>query len=209
MLDELDGHDASQVVRNSYAAGGSHPLHGMIAADMGTLLPDDYLVKVDRASMAHGLEVRPPMLDHEFLELCARIPAKWKVRAGETKWLLKETFRSQLPAPVLWRKKQGFEIPVDEWFRGPLKELYEAYVLTPSAAIFPLINPGEAGRMLISHLKGRARLGSSLWALLSLGVWAERYMPPLSHFIHEWPPVRISDDDSTSVTTPAPTVTAG
>lgn len=187
--DVLEGaadHDVSEVVRRNYAQG-SDTLHGMIAADMGTLLPDDYLVKVDRASMAHGLEVRPPLLDHEFLELCARVPAKFKIKGGETKWLLKESFRGQLPDSVLFRRKQGFEIPVDAWFKGPLRELYRSYVLNPSAAIFPLINPGEAGRMFISHEKGRARLGNSLWSLLSLGVWAERYLPPVTNYIHEWP----------------------
>ena len=69
----------------------------MIAADVATLLPDDFLVKVDRASMAHGLEARPPLLDHELLELAARIPSRFKIQEGQTKWLFKEAFSERCP----------------------------------------------------------------------------------------------------------------
>jgi asparagine synthase (glutamine-hydrolysing) len=80
---EMNGHDPEEIVRQGYAtAPAGDPLGGMIAGDVATLLPDDYLVKVDRASMAHGLEVRPPLLDHELLQLAARIPSPWKIRKG-------------------------------------------------------------------------------------------------------------------------------
>ena len=88
------------------------PLAGMITADVATILPDDFLVKVDRASMAHGLEVRPPLVDHELLELAARIPSRWKVHHGQTKWILKQAARESLPESILRRRKQGFEIPI-------------------------------------------------------------------------------------------------
>src|SRR5205814_10593585 len=118
---ELNGHDPERLVRTEYSqAPANDALGGMIAADVGILLPDDFLVKVDRASMAHGLEVRPPFLDHELLELAARIPSWFKVRAGQTKWILKQTYREQLPSDALWRAKHGFELPVDAWLRGPL-----------------------------------------------------------------------------------------
>src|SRR5204862_7531344 len=111
----LDGHDPARIVRDHYAdAPPGDALGGMIAADVATLLPDDYLVKVDRASMANGLEVRPPLLDHELLELAARIPSRWKVHRGETKWLLKQACRDRLPAAIQRRPKQGFAIPVDD-----------------------------------------------------------------------------------------------
>ena len=107
----------------------------MIAADVATLLPDDFLVKVDRASMACGLEVRPPLLDHELLELAARIPSRCKVRDGETKWIFKQAFRGRrLPAAILGRPKQGFDIPVDAWLRGPLRPMFESAVLEPNAS---------------------------------------------------------------------------
>src|SRR5205085_8262704 len=124
---ELNGHDPEWLVRTEYSqAPANDALGGMIAADVGILLPDDFLVKVDRASMAHGLEVRPPFLDHELLELAARIPSRWKVRAGETKWILKQAYRQRLPAAVVRRRKQGFDVPLDAWFQGPLRQRFEA-----------------------------------------------------------------------------------
>src|SRR5262249_26526732 len=88
--EQLNGHDPEQIVRTSHAqVSPNDALGGMIAADVATVLPDDFLVKVDRASMANGLEVRPPLLDHELLELTARIPSPLKVHNSETKWILK------------------------------------------------------------------------------------------------------------------------
>jgi len=94
----------------------------MLAADVETLLPDDFLVKVDRASMAAGLEARPPLLDHELLELAARIPSRFKVRGGETKWVFKQVCRADLSPDVLDRPKHGFDVPIADWLRGPLRE---------------------------------------------------------------------------------------
>ena len=148
----------------------------MIAADMATLLPDDYLVKVDRASMANGLEVRPPMLDHEFLELCATIPSSMKIRSGEAKWLLREAAKSILPASILDRPKQGFEIPLDTWLRGPLTPIFEDAVLSSSSSISGLIDQSVARRLFALHEKGAGRHGSTLWSLLSLAFWADEHL---------------------------------
>lgn len=153
-------------------------LSGMIAADMATLLPDDYLVKVDRASMAHGLEVRPPMLDHEFLELCARVPSRWKIRNGQTKWLLRETAGSLLPRSVLKRPKQGFEIPLDQWMRGPLQDMFRETVLSKHAALSSLIDQSTAETIFDRHVSGSGRHGSTLWSLLALGCWSEQFLNP-------------------------------
>lgn len=175
---ELDGYEPERIVREGYAtAPGDDPLGGMIAADVATLLPDDYLVKVDRASMANGLEARPPLLDHELLELTARMPSHWKVRNGETKWLFKRACRQWLPDAVLNRRKQGFEMPIDAWLRGPLREMFEAAVLAPSAPTAGLIHQPTADKLYRSHLRGTGRHGSVLWSLLVLARWAERYLP--------------------------------
>jgi asparagine synthase (glutamine-hydrolysing) len=107
----LNGHSPGQPLETAYAhAPAEDPLGGMLAADISTTLPDDFLVKVDRASMAHGLEVRPPMLDHELIELAAQIPSAWKVRGGKTKWILKESCRNLLPNALIDRPKHGFDI---------------------------------------------------------------------------------------------------
>src|SRR5439155_11841470 len=132
----LNGHDPARIICESHAsAPAGDPLGGMLVADVATILPDDFLVKVDRASMANGLEVRPPFLDHELLELTARMPSKWKVHRGETKWVMKQAYRRGLPAGITDRPKHGFEIPIDAWFRGPLRERFEAAVLAPQARV--------------------------------------------------------------------------
>jgi asparagine synthase (glutamine-hydrolysing) len=174
----LDGYQPEALVCAGYAAAPpGDALAGMIAADVATLLPDDYLVKVDRASMAHGLEVRPPLLDHELLELTARIPSALKVRDGQTKWLLKRAYRDRLPGDILARPKQGFEIPVDSWLRGPLRDVVETTVLSPRARVADLIDLPTARGLYRSHLAGAGRHGAVLWSLLVLARWCERYLP--------------------------------
>lgn len=169
-------HDPAHSASSGFRNGGSEPINGMIAADMATLLPDDYLVKVDRASMANGLEVRPPLLDHEFLELCARVPARLKINHGETKWLLRQTARSLVPPSIIDRPKQGFEIPVDQWFRGPLGELFRDTVLSASSSVGGIVDQSTAEQMLVRHCRGTGRHGSTLWSLLTLASWADQYL---------------------------------
>jgi asparagine synthase (glutamine-hydrolysing) len=147
----------------------------MIAADVATLLPDDFLVKVDRASMAWGLEVRPPLLDHELLELAARIPSRWKVHRGETKWLLKQACQAELTEGIRNRPKQGFEMPIDAWLRGPLAPVFEESVLGRDTPLEGLIDTDCARRLFQSHRAGTGRLGPILWSLLVLARWSARY----------------------------------
>jgi asparagine synthase (glutamine-hydrolysing) len=181
LLAGLNGHEPERIIRADYEAGtarSAEPLGGMIAADVGTLLPDDFLVKVDRASMAHGLEARPPLLDHELFELAARMPSCWKIHNGETKWVFKQAYRERLLAAVLNRPKQGFDVPLDAWLRGPLRPVFEASVLEPRAKIGGLIDRGTAGKLYRAHLSGVGRHGHVLWALLFLARWAERFLAP-------------------------------
>jgi asparagine synthase (glutamine-hydrolysing) len=173
----LNGHRPEDIVRDGFAAAPlGDALAGMIAADVAVVLPDDFLVKVDRASMAHGLEVRPPFLDHELMELAARVPSRWKVRGGQTKWLLKETYRGRLPDDVLWRKKHGFEIPVDAWLRGPLCPMFEDAVLARRARVAGLVNQAAVRQLFQAHRAGTGRHGPVLWSVLVLARWAERYL---------------------------------
>jgi asparagine synthase (glutamine-hydrolysing) len=175
----LDGHDPGRSLCDEHAlAPAGDDLAGMIAADTAVILPDDFLVKVDRASMAHGLEVRPPLLDHELLELAARIPSRYKVHRGQTKWVLKEAYRDRLPDDILRRPKQGFEIPTDAWLRGPLRGRFEDTVLTPGARVAGLISRPTARKLFDAHLRGTGRHGAVLWSLLVLASWAERYLSP-------------------------------
>ncbi len=177
MASGLNGFSPERLLRETYeTAPEGDALAGMIAADVAVVLPDDFLVKVDRASMANGLEVRPPLLDHELLELAARIPSKWKVHGGETKWVFKQAYRRTLPAAVTDRPKQGFEMPIDVWFRGPLRERFEATVLASGARAADLVNQDAARKLYRAHLAGTGRHGNLLWGLLVLGAWADRYL---------------------------------
>ena len=174
---QLNGHEPERIIRAHHATAPAHDaLGGMLAADTGTILPDDFLVKVDRASMAHGLEVRPPLLDHELLELAARIPSEWKVRKGETKWIFKQVCRKELPAGVIDRPKHGFEMPIDSWLRGPLGEMFEAAVLCPGASVAGLVDQTIARKLYASHQRGTGRHGGVLWSMLVLARWADRYL---------------------------------
>lgn len=159
-------------------AGDGDALAGMLAADIHLLLPDDFLTKVDRASMSCGLEVRPPLVDHELLELAAQIPSHYKVSGGQTKWLLKKTYEHRLPEGLAWRAKQGFEIPVDAWLRGPLAERFQATVLTSQGPLPSLIERRVVRELFEAHRGRRARCGQVLWALLILTHWLERYASP-------------------------------
>ncbi len=176
LVAELNGSDPEQLVRDSHAAAPAEDaLGGMLAADVATVLPDDFLVKVDRASMANGLEVRPPLLDHELLELAARIPSQWKIYKGETKWVLKQAYRQDLPDTILGRRKHGFDIPIDAWLRGPLRDMFESAVLTPQTPVSTLVDQATVRRIYRAHLAGTSRQGQVLWSLLMLARWAERY----------------------------------
>jgi len=177
VVSRLVGHDPGLSIRLGHLGGpaGDH-LAGMLAADVTTVLPDDFLVKVDRATMAAGLEARPPMLDHELLELAARVPSRFKVRRGETKWLFKKICLKSLPHDLVYRKKHGFDVPVSAWLRGPLKNRFVDTVLSPNGAIDSLIDRAEVKRLFERHLKGTAGIGQVLWSLLILADWAERYL---------------------------------
>jgi asparagine synthase (glutamine-hydrolysing) len=177
VVEQLNGYRPEQVVCEHYQRGSQDDeLACMIAADIGVLLPDDFLTKVDRASMAFGLEVRPPLVDHELLELTGQIPSEFKVHRGETKWIFKEIYRDQLPTAVTSRAKQGFEIPVDAWLRGPLADVFESTVLDPANRASDFLDQGEARRLYQSHRRGSGRHGSVLWSLLIFARWADEYL---------------------------------
>jgi asparagine synthase (glutamine-hydrolysing) len=179
VVSRLVGHDPGLSVRLGHLGGSAgDPLAGMLAADMNTVLPDDFLVKVDRATMAAGLEARPPLLDHELLELAARIPSRFKVRNSETKWLFKQVCLKSLPRDVVYRKKHGFDVPIGAWLRGPLRNRFQDTVLASNGAIRSLIDRAEVGRLFARHQRGTGGLGQILWSLLILADWAERYLTP-------------------------------
>ena len=156
------------------AADGPTRLDDVMAADIATYLPDDLLVKVDRASMAHSLEVRSPFLDHEFMEFSARIPAKYKSYRGNQKWILKRAFNDQLPSKILARSKQGFGVPVTEWFRGQLRPV--AADALDRLGERPRFDRAGLQSVLDEHVAGQSDNGYRLWDLLMLEKWFERFI---------------------------------
>jgi asparagine synthase (glutamine-hydrolysing) len=173
----LNGYAPERLLHDAFTnATSGDTLAGMLTVDSEILLPDDFLVKVDRASMAHGLEARPPLLDHEVLELAARIPSDLKVRNHQTKWIFKQAFRGSLPDRVIRRPKQGFEIPTHSWLRDPLREVFEDTVLSSRARIAGLVDQAVARDIFRSFLDRRSRSANVLWGLLVLAHWAERYL---------------------------------
>jgi asparagine synthase (glutamine-hydrolysing) len=172
---DTQGNAGSDELREAFdAADGPTYMDEVMAADIATYLPDDLLVKVDRASMAHSLEVRSPFLDHEFVQFAARIPAKYKWRRGEGKHILKRAFRPDLPDKVVDRSKQGFGVPVSEWFRGKLRDDVAADLERLGER--PRFDPDGLQAVLDAHVAGRADNGYRLWDLLMLERWFERYV---------------------------------
>jgi asparagine synthase (glutamine-hydrolysing) len=174
----LNGYDPGAIIAEAYdRTGDSDPVAAMIGADVEVHLPDDYLTKVDRASMAHGLEVRPVFVDHELLELAATLPSRMKVRHGTTKWLLRAVYRDFLPKGATSRPKRGFSVPIDSWFRGPLNEMFHDTVLTNRGPIQGLLDLTAVRSLFERHASGLTRHGISLWSILMLTQWADAYLP--------------------------------
>ena len=140
-------------------------------ADFSLYLPDDILVKVDIATMAHGLEARAPFLDHRLVEWAMRVPFALKARWGRRKRLLRRLGRRLLPPEVLRAPKRGFSIPLDAWFRGPLLPLFRETVLAPDSRLRGLIEPAAVEGLLAQHLERRWDWQHELWSLLVLETW--------------------------------------
>jgi asparagine synthase (glutamine-hydrolysing) len=147
------------------------PLTRAMALTFETYLADDLLVKADRCSMAHGLELRAPFLDTAVMEFAAGLPDRLRRRGSTLKWLLKEAFSDLLPDEIRSRSKWGFGVPLPLWFRTHWKPLFEGRVLAPDARVGRWIAPGPVDRLWREHQAGAADHGHALWALLTLETW--------------------------------------
>lgn len=171
----LQEHRPENLVEQYFEDGHRDALSGMLSADVNMLLPDDFLTKVDRASMAYGLEVRPPLIDVPLMELAATMPSSMKVRNGNKKWILKQLYENRLPKQLAHRKKQGFELPVDEWLRGPLQDQLQEMVLNPAGPLSSVIDVSAAQKINQAHRNHSGQHGQLLWTLLVLGRWMGSY----------------------------------
>jgi len=150
-------------------------LNRYLMLDQRYYLQDNLLYKVDRMSMAHSLEVRPPFLDHRIVEFAARLPQRLKIRGAQQKLILKKALRGKVPDSVLARRKAGLDIPAHEWFRGPLLPLLNDTLSSGSAAVESLFHMGEIRSLIERHVARRVNAGYQLWGLLTLFLWMKRW----------------------------------
>jgi asparagine synthase (glutamine-hydrolysing) len=172
---ELQGHRACAVLRRHMAAAPSEdPLAQAQYADFKTWLPGDILTKVDRAAMACSLEVRIPMLDHVLVEWAAALPPEAKRRGGSGKLVLKQALEPLLPRDLLHRRKQGFSVPLAQWFRGALAPRAEELVTGGRLAATGFFDMAEVSRLAAAHGRGDQDNARPLWLLTMVDAFLKR-----------------------------------
>ncbi len=172
---ELQGYNAVEVLRRHAAqAPTDHPLSLVQYLDLKTYLPGDILTKVDRASMAHALEVRVPILDHPFVEWVSGLPPAFKLNDGMGKRIFKRALEPYLSKDILYRPKMGFAVPLAEWFRGPLRDHLRRSLFDGRLAGTGLFDTGFIRRVVDEHQSGRREHSALLWSLLMFERWQEK-----------------------------------
>ena len=176
---DLQGYDAKQVFeRFAGRVEGWDALSTVQYLDFRTYLPGDILTKVDRASMANSLEVRVPMLDHEFAEWVAGLEPTQKLRGAEGKYVLKQAMHNYLPHEIMYRAKMGFAVPIVHWFRGPLRAQVREAVLGQRLADAGVFNRAMLERLVDQHQSGARDHSPALWALMMFERFIGRVLDP-------------------------------
>ncbi len=152
-------------------------LDRMMLADQLEYLPDDLLAKVDRASMAVGLEARVPLLDHRVVEFSWRLPARFKIRHGRSKWLLRQLLSRRVPNAIVERPKMGFSVPIDDWLRGPLRSWAEELLSASQLEAEGVFDSAPIRRTWSDYVAGRSAAGLGLWAVLVFQAWRDQWRP--------------------------------
>lgn len=173
----LQGYSAIDVMRGHAAKSPTDdPLSMIQYLDMKTYLPGDILTKVDRASMAHALEVRVPLLDHKLVEWISGLPPEMKLKGSEGKYIFKKAMEKYLPHDILYRRKQGFAVPLAAWFRGPLRERVQQALLGPMLADTGIFNQDYLRELVEQHLSGRRDYSAPIWTLLMFEAFLKKEM---------------------------------
>tara|TARA_R110000744_G_scaffold116011_2_gene216960 strand:+ start:8537 stop:10438 length:1902 start_codon:yes stop_codon:yes gene_type:complete len=174
---KLGTYHPSQVTLENYnKADGPDHLSKILYTDMKTYLPGGILVKVDRMSMAHSLEVRAPLLDKDIIEFSATLPSDLKYNKGEKKFILKEAFKPVLPDDILYRKKMGFSVPLAAWLRSEIKDLTEDYLFTKAQGIQQYFDMDVVKQLWQQHQDKKADHSTVLWSMLMFQMWWFRYI---------------------------------
>jgi asparagine synthase (glutamine-hydrolysing) len=174
LVRDVDAADA--IVREVRAADSSDPLDRMLAADFATRLPEHSLMLTDRMSMAHGLEVRSPLLDRRLVELMARVPSRLKIRRGRLKVALRRIARPWLPAAIIERPKQGFMFPIAHWLRGPLRELVREQLASAHTVRDGIFQRDAVLGLLDEHVAGVIDHHVRIWMILNVEVWYRMFV---------------------------------
>ena len=170
-------YDALDVYRRHFQGSrAADELNQYMFVDMKTWLADTYLEKVDKTSMAVGLEARVPLLDYRLVELALTIPSSYKMRGGVTKRVLRDAVADLLPARTMRKPKHGFSVPTDPWFRGELREFAYDVLLDDSTRRRGYVRTSEVERLWREHQEGREVRDSHLWLLLNFELWARQYL---------------------------------
>jgi len=143
----------------------------MMLTDQLNYLPDDILTKVDRASMAVGLEARVPLLDHRVVEFAWKLPLHFKIRNGRSKWILRQVLYKYVPPELVERPKKGFSVPIDQWLRGPLREWAEDLLSVRSLEQHGLLSADPIRLKWREHLSGVRNWQYLLWDILAFQDW--------------------------------------
>jgi asparagine synthase (glutamine-hydrolysing) len=163
-------------LRSLYSGlGFSRGLNRYLEFDQSYYLPDNLLYKVDRMSMAHSLEVRPPFLDHRILEFAATLPENLKIRGGQQKFLLRHLMRDRLPKSVLTRSKSGFDIPAHAWLRRELRPLLMDTLSAPAIKQAGIFRPDSVQSLIAKHMDRTLNVGYHLWGLMTLHLWLKTW----------------------------------
>lgn len=175
--ESLRGYDPLDVVRELYRrCDAPDHLSKCQYVDLRLGLADGILTKVDRASMAHALEVRSPMLDYRFVEHAWSIPPSCRICGRVGKYPLRKALEREVGEEWAWRRKAGFEAPLNEWFDGPLRDRFHDLLLRPGAALHDWISRDAIRRVWERHRRRQSRCGPTLWKLVVLEAWRRRYL---------------------------------
>lgn len=177
MRDAVGGTTTEALIRDRLdACRSDDPINRALFLDLETLLPDQVLPFVDRLSMAHSVEVRPPFLDHRLVEFACSLPGHFKIKAGRVKSILKNALSDLLPADLVARPKEGFIMPINEWLVGHLESYVRAMLAPEKIKRQGLFRPEAIRDMMDAHFSGRTHFGNQIWNLLMLQLWWETYI---------------------------------
>jgi len=163
-------------INKEYFSGRQDMLKQLQAYDFRNMLPECFLMKTDRMTMARSIEARVPFLDHRLVELAFRMPSSYKLHSGKTKFILKKAFSSRLPKDIVWRSKQTFHVPLENWLNEDLKSTVSDVLNITKIYRQGILNPQQVKKVMENYDCGKLYYSRQLWALLTFQMWHNIYI---------------------------------